>query len=106
MAVLKVPEQLQPLDNLIMLGLYILYLSQALLLGRKEGEKVEWEKKEVCMVVAGFVVLGLGAYFTFRSTEKIVAALRLSDIIGGLFITASITALPEVFATWSEAKSG
>ena len=40
------------------------------------------------------------------STEKIVGALGLSRIIGGLFITAPIAALPEVFATWYVARSG
>lgn len=98
MAVLTVPEQwrgLQPLDGWIMLGLYILYLTQALLRGRKEREKVEWKKKEVWLAVAGIVVLGLGAYFTVRATEEIVAATGISNIIGGLFITAPMAALPK-----------
>lgn len=40
------------------------------------------------------------------STEKIVSAVGLSKIIGGLFIMAPVAALPEVFATWYVARSG
>ncbi|EYD71469.1 putative membrane protein [Limimaricola hongkongensis DSM 17492] len=50
--------------------------------------------------------MAIGAYFTVFSTEKIVATLGLSKIIGGLFITAPMAALPEVFATWYVARSG
>ena len=108
-AVLTVPAQwrgLQPVDGWIMLGVYLVYLAQALLRGRKEGEQVEWKKKEIYLAVAGLVALGLGAVFTVRATENIVSALGMSKIVGGLFITAPMAALPEVFATWSVAKSG
>lgn len=108
-AVLTVPKQwrgLQAIDGWIMLGLYILYLAQALLRGRKEREQVEWKKKETMLAVAGVIVLGLGAYFTVLATENIVAALGISKLVGGLFITAPMAALPEVFATWNVAKSG
>jgi cation:H+ antiporter len=40
------------------------------------------------------------------STKKIVSSIGPSKIIGGLFITAPIAALPEVFATWYVARSG
>lgn len=109
MAVLTIPAPwrgLQAVDGWIMLGLYVLYLTQALLRGGKEKEPVEWKKKEVGLAVAGVLVLGLGAYFTVRATENIVAALGISNIVGGLFITAPMAALPEVFATWSVARSG
>ncbi|ARS38060.1 MULTISPECIES: sodium:calcium exchanger [Pontibacter] len=108
-AILTVPAQwrgLQPTDGWIMLGVYLVYLAQALLRGRKEGEKVEWKKKEIYLAVAGLVALGLGAFFTVKATENIVAALGISKIVGGLFITAPMAALPEIFATWSVAKTG
>lgn len=41
-----------------------------------------------------------------RATENIVAALGISNIIGGLFITGIVAAAPEVFATWSVIRSG
>jgi cation:H+ antiporter len=108
-AILTVPSQwrgLQPVDGWTMLGIYVAYLAQAFLRGRKENEKVEWKNKEIWLAVAGVVALGVGAFFTVRATENIVSALGMTKIVGGLFITAPMAALPEVFATWSVAKSG
>ncbi|MBU1823243.1 MAG: sodium:calcium exchanger [Bacteroidetes bacterium] len=108
-AVLTVPAAwrgLQPIDGWIMLGMYVLFLAQALLRGRKGGEQVEWKRKEIYLAVAGLAALGLGAFFTVRATENIVSALGMSKIVGGLFITAPMAALPEIFATWSVTKSG
>ncbi|MDX1754342.1 MAG: sodium:calcium exchanger, partial [Salinimicrobium sediminis] len=87
-------------------GMYVAYLTQALLRVKKENEKVEWKKKEIWLALAGLAALGVGAYFTVRATENLVTALGISKIVGGLFITAPMAALPEVFATWSVAKSG
>ncbi len=97
---------LQPVDGWILLGLYAAYLAQALLRGRQEGEEVEWTKKEVGKAVGGVAALALGAYFTVRATEEIVSAFGVSRTVAGLFITAPMAALPEVFATWSVARSG
>lgn len=108
-ALLTVPKAwrgLDPIDGWIMLGVYVLYLAQALLRGRGEREEVDWSRREIIMAVAGVLVLALGAYFTVRATENIVQALGISRIVGGLFITAPMAALPEVFATWSVARSG
>lgn len=107
--ILTVPAQwrgLQPVDGWIMLGIYALYLTQSLLRGKQEREKVEWKRKELLLAAGGLAALGLGAYFTVRATENIVSVLGISQIVGGLFITAPMAALPEVFATWSVAKSG
>ncbi|MBC5995094.1 sodium:calcium antiporter [Pontibacter cellulosilyticus] len=108
-AILTVPAQwrgLQPIDGWIMLGVYLVYLAQALMRGKREGEKVEWKKKEIYLAVAGLAALGLGAFFTVKATENIVSVLGISRIVGGLFLTAPMAALPEVFATWSVARSG
>lgn len=97
---------LQPVDGWILLLGYIAYAAQALLRGRAEGKDIEWKRKEKWMAAAGLSALAAGAYFTVFSTEKIVSAVGLSKIIGGLFITAPVAALPEVFATWYVARSG
>ena len=73
-AVLTVPSAwrgLQPMDGWIMLGMYVAFLTQALLRGKKEKEKVEWKKKEILLAVAGLVALGLGAFFTVRALSLI-----------------------------------
>jgi len=108
-AVLTLPKPwrgLQPLDGWILLVAYLAYLAQALLRGRQAGEKVEWQRKERWMAAAGLGALAIGAYFTVFSTERIVGALGISNIVGGLFITAPVAALPEIFATWYVARSG
>lgn len=97
---------LQPIDGWILLLAYLVYLAQALLRGREKGEKVEWQRKEVWKAVGGVAALAVGAYFTVFSTEKIVEAIGISKILGGLFLTAPVAALPEVFATRSVARSG
>ncbi|MEW5926059.1 MAG: sodium:calcium exchanger [Gemmatimonadota bacterium] len=108
-ALLTLPAQwrgLQPVDGWILLGAYLAYLAQALLRGREEGEEVRWTRREVLLAVGGVAVLALGAYFIVRAMDSIVSALGISRIVGGLFITAPMAALPEVFATWSVTRSG
>jgi cation:H+ antiporter len=97
---------LQPMDGWILLGAYLVYLAQALLRGREEGEQVDWTKKEVGLALGGLLVLAVGAYFTVRATENIVSALGIQKIVGGLFITAPMAVLPEMFAVWSVTRSG
>lgn len=108
-AVLTLPvpgRGLQPIDGWVMLAVYFVYLGQALLRGRQKSEKVEWKQREIWLAVAGVGALVVGAFFTVLSTENIVKGLGISRIIGGLFITAPVAALPEIFATRSVARSG
>ena len=97
---------LQWWDGLILLGAYAVYLVQALSRGRKEGKDEQWTKKEVLLALAGLAALAVGAYFTVRSTENIVSAIGVSKTVGGMFITAPMAALPELFAVWSVTRSG
>ena len=97
---------LQPVDAFIMLAAYAVYFVNALFRGRSEGEEVEWSTRESLLAAAGAAALVLGAYLTVFATERIVESLGISQIVGGLFITATLSVAPEVFATWSVAKSG
>ncbi|MEP2723214.1 sodium:calcium exchanger [Roseibium sp.] len=94
---------LQPIDGWLLL---LAYLVQALVRGREKGEDVDWSRKERWMAIAGVSALAVGAYFTVFSSEKIIGALGIPNVVGGLLITATVAALPEVFATWSVARSG
>ncbi|MDS0478371.1 sodium/calcium exchanger protein [Natrinema sp. 1APR25-10V2] len=108
-AILTVPEPvrgLQPLDGVVMGAAYLVSLGQAFMRGRSSPEDVEWKRKEIGLAVAGLIALAAGAYTTVRATENIVAGLGITRLIGGLFITAIVTALPEIFATRSVVKSG
>ena len=108
-ALLTVPmpwRGLQPIDGWIMLAVYLVYLTQAIFRGRQAGEQTQWKKKEIKTAILGVLALAVGAYFTVTATESIVSAMGISAIIGGLFITAPMAVLPELFATWSIARSG
>ncbi|EJN56841.1 sodium:calcium antiporter [Halogranum rubrum] len=108
-AILTIPEPwrgLQPVDGAIMFLAYLLYAGQALVRGRQEGESVEWSAKEIGFAVAGLGALAVGAYFTVRATENLASLFGISNVIAGLFITATMSTTPEVFATWAVTRSG
>jgi cation:H+ antiporter len=109
LAVLTLPARwrgLQPVDGWILLGAYAAYLAQALLRGRETGEDVKWTRKEIGLAVGGVAVLAFGTYLTVMATEHLVSAIGIPDIVGGLFITAPMAAMPETFAAWSVTRSG
>ena len=97
---------LQPLDAALLGAGYLAYAAQTLLRSREKGESVDWSKKEVGLAVGGVGALVVGAFFTVLATENIVSGLGIEPVVGGLFITAPMAALPEVFATWSVARAG
>jgi cation:H+ antiporter len=108
-AVLTLPvpwRGLQPIDAAFLGAGYLAYAGQAFLRGRGEGEDVDWSKKETALAVGGVAALVAGAYFTVLATENIVSGLGIEAVVGGLFITAPMAALPETFATWSVTRSG
>ena len=108
-AILTVPAPwrgLQPIDGWVMLAAYFIYLAQAILRERQSGKKVRWQKGEILVAIAGALGLAIAAYFIVTATERLVSLLGISQIIGGLFITSTLSIAPEVFATWSVAKSG
>lgn len=97
---------LQPLDSAIMLAAYVAFLGQAVFRQRSSPEQVSWTRREALTVVAGFVALALGAYVTVRSMEHILEFVPVSPLIGGLFITGTVSTAPEVFAAWSVVRNG
>lgn len=108
-ALLTLPPQwqgLQPIDGYIMLGVYGIYLAQAIFRKREEQQNVNWSAQQIWIATAGVLSLSIGAYLTVTATEQIVSILGISQLIGGLFITATLSIAPEVFATWSVARSG
>ena len=108
-AILTLPAPwrgLQPIDGWIMLAAYFIYVAQAILRQRQSGQQVRWRKGEILVAIAGALGLAIAAYFIVTATENLVSLLGISQIIGGLFITSTLSIAPEVFATWSVAKSG
>ena len=107
-AVLTLPtpwQGLQPIDGWIMAIAYFVYLGQAVFRQQQPGSRVEWHKQDL-MALLGVGVLAVGAYLIVTATEKIVSIVGISELIGGLFITSTLSIAPEIFATWSVARSG
>jgi cation:H+ antiporter len=96
----------QPLDGGIMFLAYLIYAGQALMRGRQDGESIEWSTKEIGLAVVGVGALAVGSYFIVRATETLAALFGISNVIAGLFITATMSTTPEVFATWAVTRSG
>ena len=108
-AILTLPppwQGLQPIDGWIMLCVYVAYLCYAIGHKRQTGSDVEWKSQEAIVSIMGVLVLILGAYFIVAATEHLVELLSISQLIGGLFITSTLSIVPEVLATWSIARSG
>ncbi len=97
---------LDPIDGWIMLGAYVVFLVQAVLRGRTESEEVAWSRKEILLAIGGVAAIAPGTYFAVRATEAITTAMGISTILGGLFITAPVAAMPEAFATWHVSRGG
>ena len=108
-AVLTIPPAwsgLQPIDGWIMLAAYFIYLAQAIFRERQSSKEVDWDKGEIFAALAGALGLAIAAYFIVTATERLVSIIGISQVIGGLFITSTLSIAPEVFATWNVAKSG
>jgi cation:H+ antiporter len=101
-AILTLPPPwrgLQPIDGWIMFAAYFVYLAQAIFRKCQDGQEVRWKKKEITLAVLGAIALAAGAGFTVIATENIVSALGITRLVGGLFITSTLSIAPEVFAT-------
>jgi cation:H+ antiporter len=108
-AVLTLPEPwrgLQPIDGWIMLSAYAVFLMQAVLRGRSQGKHEQWAWSEIGLAIAGAGAIGGGAYLVIFATEQIVSDLGISQVVGGLFITGTLSTLPEVVKTWNVVRSG
>ncbi len=108
-ALLTIPKPwrgLQLMDGVIMIVAYFIYVSYALNYQSQPTQEVAWKLREVIVAIMGTLVLIIGAYFVVTATQKIVSILGISQLIGGLFITSTLSIIPEVFATWSLAKNG
>ena len=109
-AVLVLPPPwrgLQLIDGLIAVAAYALFLGQALLRGRG-GDRgdVSWSGKQTLITLAGVVALAAGSYVLVTGTRQVGSTIGLAPLVSGLFITAFMTALPQVFTTWSVVRSG
>ena len=108
-AMLTVPSGwrgLQPVDGWIMTAAYLVFLAQALLRRRGEGQQVQWSSKKTWLALGGLLAIALGSYLIVTATRQIASALGIPLLVSGLFLTATMTALPAWFAARSVARAG
>lgn len=97
---------LQLIDGAILVVGYLVFLGQAVMRGRGQGESVTWSGKQTALSVGGLVVLAIGSVVIVTATQRIADAIGLDPLVAGLFLTATLTALPAGFATWAVTRSG
>ena len=97
---------LQPVDAWIMIAAYLVYAGQAALRGRTRGERVGWSAGKIALAVGGAAVLAVSAYGMVVATEHLIRAWGIPPVVGGMFITAPMSVLPEAFATWMVVRQG
>ena len=97
---------LQLIDGILLVVGYLLFLGQAVLRGRGQGQPVQWSGKQTALAVAGLVVLAIGSVVIVTATQRIATAFGLQPLVAGLFLTATLTALPAAFTTWAVTRSG
>ena len=97
---------LQPVDGVILTVGYLVFLAQAVLRGRGERSSVQWSGKKTALAVGGLVVLAVSSVVIVTATQRIADALGLQPLVAGLFLTATLTALPAAFTTWAVTRSG
>lgn len=111
LAALTVPGPVRGLqwpDALVLLGGYGIYMTQALMRGRKSAapDCRIFESGGHWRLTAAPVAIAGGAVVAVVCSNYLVEHFRLTPLIGGLFITGLLCALPESFAAWKLARHG
>lgn len=102
---------LQPVDGLVLLAAWGVYLARALLRPRR-ATPAEPEEAEAAGVPIGRAALFAVPAIAAGALACVVAARRLgeafgaSDLVVGLFVIGLLCALPESFAAWRLAREG
>lgn len=99
---------LQPIDGVVLIVAYLVYLLQAIVRGRGDRDlsDAEWSGHDFVRSLGGVAVLVAAAYGIVTATEQLAAAFGISALLGGLFITAPLGLAPEAFGTWHVTRSG
>ncbi len=98
-------EGLQPLDGLVLALACGAYMVRAL---RAPGERVPCQSpgRKTLAALPGFAAIAAGALVAVLASRQLNQALGISDLVGGLFITGFLCALPESFSAWRLSRSG
>jgi cation:H+ antiporter len=98
---------LQPIDAVILTAAFILYFARATV---GEGVDLGYAKAlcrtDVVHAAIGLGAIAAGAVVAVLASRRLNDTLGIPDLVGGLFITGMLCALPECFAVWRLAQHG
>jgi cation:H+ antiporter len=98
---------LQPVDGLLLLVAWGVYLARALLRPRKApAEPGSMIRAPLKHALLGVPAIALGALASVVATRRLGDAFGASDLVVGLFVIGLLCALPESFAAWHLARKG
>ncbi|MBL6081104.1 hypothetical protein JMJ56_24165 [Belnapia sp. T18] len=98
---------LQPIDALLLLVAWGVYLARALLRPRRAAEPGPAAELPVSRAaLLGVPAIGLGALASVVAAQRLGQAFGASDLVVGLFVIGLLCALPESFAAWHLAREG
>jgi cation:H+ antiporter len=110
LAALTLPPRwagLQPLDGLLLLAAWGVYLARALLRPRKaRAQPHPTNKTPLTRALLGVPAIALGALASVVAARRLADAFGASDLVVGLFVIGLLCALPESFAAWRLAREG
>lgn len=98
---------LQPVDALILLAAFALYFARATVgQGADLAASRTIGRAELFRMLSALAAIAAGAVLAVVASRRVNDALGVSDLVGGLFITGLLCALPESFAAWRLSQSG
>ncbi|GJE15103.1 sodium:calcium antiporter [Methylobacterium longum] len=110
LAALTLPPRwagLQPLDGLLLLAAWSVYLARALLRPRKaRAQPHTANKTPLARALLAVPAIALGALASVVAARRLADAFGASDLVVGLFVIGLLCALPESFAAWRLAREG
>jgi cation:H+ antiporter len=99
-------EGLQPIDGVILLGAWGLYMFRALSRPRQDAKSGIQASFPYGSLLLGVPAIALGALASVMAAQRLGQALGLSDLVVGLFVIGLLCALPESFTAWGLARQG
>jgi cation:H+ antiporter len=98
---------LQPVDGFILLAAFALYFTRATV---RQADHLEGAhtlgRTDLVRTLIGVVAIAGGAVVAVLASRRVNDAFGISDLVGGLFITGLLCALPESFAAWRLSRRG
>jgi len=98
---------LQPIDGAILFAAFVAYFVRVTRAGGADSASaaaISW--RDVFNTALGLTAIAAGAILAVLASRRVNDSLGVSDLVGGLFITGLLCALPECIAAWGLSRRG